>query len=286
MRILLFGANGQVGREIEALNDVHELTALGRDEADLTKSGSARDRIAREHPEVVINAAAFTNVDGAETESTIADQINAAAVKEMALAAKDYNAVFLHISTDYVFDGGGSSPLNENSPTGPLNTYGRSKLNGETLALAANASSIILRTSWVYSAHGKNFLKTMLRLATEKEELNIVDDQVGGPTPASAIAEAVLKIASAQVDGADHKGVYHFQGAPTASWADFAQAIFDVAGAATKVVRIPTSDFKTPAKRPLYTVLNCSKILRDFSIEQPDWRAGLAELVNALPSKN
>lgn len=287
MRILLFGADGQVGREVRArAHGDDELVAIGRGDADLMNAGAAREQIARVRPKAIINAAAYTNVDGAENDLAAADRINAGAVKEMALAAKDYGAAFVHISTDYVFDGASGAPLKETSPAGPLNAYGRSKLNGETLALAANPLSVILRTSWVYSAYGKNFLKTMLRLSSERETLTIVDDQVGGPTPASAIAEAALTIATAKSNGATRKevmgGVYHFQGAPAVSWAGFAQAIFDAAGADVKITKIPTSAFETPAKRPLYTVLDCSRILRDFGIEQPDWRAGLPDLIGAL----
>ena len=283
MKVLLFGAAGQVGREtiIAAAEDPSvRLVALTRAEADLAAPNAGRDAIRREAPDVVINAAAWTKVDAAETEWAAAERLNATAVGELAAASREMGARFVHISTDYVFAGDKkSAPLNEDAPTGALNAYGRTKLEGERLAIAAHPASVILRTSWVFSAHGSNFLKTMLRLAETRDEINVVADQIGGPTPASAIASACLKIAA-------HKsppgGVYHFQGAPAASWAEFAEAIFQAAGKPVRVNRIATRDYPMPARRPLFTVLDCSKIAAVFGVAQPDWRGSIKATIGLV----
>ncbi|NWG93329.1 MAG: dTDP-4-dehydrorhamnose reductase [Parvularculaceae bacterium] len=281
MRVFLFGANGQVGRE--TLAAAHgagaRIIAPGRADADLSVPGAAADAIRLFAPDAVINAAAWTAVDKAEEHANEAFRINAEAVGEIAAAASEVGARFIHLSTDYVFPGTGSTPLSETAPTGPLNVYGASKLKGEALALAANANSVIIRTSWVYSVHGVNFVKTMLGLSKTRDELAIVDDQRGGPTPASAVAAACLQVA-ARRDGPS--GLYHFQGAPDASWADFAEAIFAAAGKRMKINRIPTSAYKTPARRPLFTVLNCAKLLRDYGVHQPEWRGDVERAVRRL----
>ena len=283
MRILLFGANGQVGREFCALDTNHEIIAVTREEAELTTAGAAELLINDVKPDAVVNAAAYTAVDKAETELNIAAAINTHAVGEISLSAKNAGAAFVHISTDYVFDGYAKTPYGEDDLPHPLSVYGETKHAGEIAALDKNPDAFVIRTSWVYSAHGSNFVKTMLRLAGERNELTIVDDQIGGPTPASAIAAAALKILTSPARE-KHGGVYHFQGAPEASWAEFAEAIFDAAGTDSGVVKIPSSDYQTPAKRPLYTVLDCSRILRDFDIEQPDWREDVKTLVTHLKS--
>lgn len=285
IRIALLGSTGQVGREMlaaAAANSNVELLALSRSDADLLKPGAAAGVIRALKPDAVVNAAAWTAVDRAETETDAVFRINAEAVGEIAAAARDIGSRFIHLSTDYVFAGEGDEPLDERAPTGPLNVYGAAKLKGEDLARAGNPQAVVLRTSWVYSAHGANFVKTMLKLAETRPELNIVADQVGGPTPASAIAGACLAVAD-KADGPG--GVYHFQGAPAASWADFAAAIFSAAGKAVKVNKIATANYPTPARRPLRTVLNCSKILRDYGLEQPDWRFDIAQTVARLKER-
>ncbi len=281
MRILLFGASGQVGREtIDAANRRGvAIVALTRAEADLSTPGAAADVIARAKPDAVINAAAWTAVDKAETETAAARRLNAQAPAEIASAAARAGARLVHLSTDYVFDGRMMRPLDEAAPTGPLNVYGATKLEGESLVAAALPGGVIIRTSWVYAAHGANFVRTMLRLAETRNELSIVGDQTGGPTPAAAIAEACLDIALKQ---GGPGGLYHFQGAPPATWAEFAEAIFAAAGKSVKVNRIPTRDYPAPAARPLRTVLNCAKILRDYGVRQPDWRTSLAHIVGRL----
>ena len=280
MTILVFGANGQVGRELQRAGGA-AVTAVTREIADLSIDGAAATLINRVAPAAIINAAAYTNVDGAEEDQSAATRINVDAVNELANAAKQCGAAFVHISTDYVFDGAAATPLTEAAPTHALNVYGQTKLAGETAA-RSHDNPIILRTSWVYSAHGKNFLKTMLRIGATREALSIVHDQRGAPTPASAIARAALFIAEEKIKGAAHHGVYHFQGAPEASWAEFAEAIFAEAHLATRVEKITTREYPTPAQRPLYTVLDCSRILRDFGLSQPDWRADIKQLIPSL----
>lgn len=281
MKILVFGADGQVGREIPAVDDGrNDLALLRRPDADLSIAGAAAAAIAKARPEAVINAAAWTAVDRAESNADAAFRINADAVGEIAAACARIGARFVHISTDYVYSGYPSDrPLSEDAETGPLNVYGASKLKGETAALASGANVVILRTSWVYSVHGANFVKTMLKLAETREEVPVVADQTGGPTPASAIAKACLALA-ARRDGPC--GVYHFQGAPPATWADFARAVFAAGARRTEVKDISTMDYPTPARRPAFTVLDCSKIRRDYGISQPDWKSDLTRTVAAI----
>jgi dTDP-4-dehydrorhamnose reductase len=284
MRIAVFGADGQVGRELAAIRKAQDIAFLRRTDANLAVSGATREAILSMRPDAVINAAAWTAVDKAETEYESAFRINAAAVGEIASACAAIGARLVHISTDYVFSGSdGDSPLSEMAAVGPLNVYGQSKLEGEQLALASGAESVILRTSWVYSVHGANFVKTMLRLADTREEISVVDDQIGGPTPASAIAAACLEIAGRK---GGPTGLYHFQGAPPASWAEFARAIFQAGKRNTHVKGIPTAEYPTPARRPLRTVLDCAKVRRDFGVEQPDWRADIVATVSALDKKS
>lgn len=283
MKIALFGADGQVGREAiaAAASFPHiNLYPIRRAEADLANPGAAGDVIRALRPDAILNAAAWTAVDKAESQRDEAFRINADAVAEIAAACRQMHSRFVHISTDYVFSGDASPrPLDEIAPTGPLNVYGASKLLGEDRACSEHSETVVLRTSWVYSAYGSNFVKTMLKLSGTRAEISVVDDQKGGPTPAQAIAEACLKIAERKGGPA---GIYHFQGAPAASWADFAEAIFRAANSPVRVNRIATSQYPTPARRPLNTVLDCSKIGRDYGLKQPDWRADLGAIVKRL----
>ena len=279
MRMLVFGKNGQVARALQASA---EITALGRDDVDLMQAGAARDAIAAHKPDIIINAAAYTAVDKAESDIDAARRLNAEAPAEMAAAAQAANTPFIHLSTDYVFDGAAPGRLTENAATHPLNQYGATKLAGEKSVLDANPGATILRTSWVFSEYGANFVKTMLRLAGERDALNIVSDQIGGPTAASDIAAAIVTIAGKKHRGAPGGGIYHFQGAPAVSWAAFAEKIFEIAGKSVKVSHIKTEDYPTPAQRPLSTVLDCARIERDFGVAQPDWRASLRRVIAAL----
>jgi dTDP-4-dehydrorhamnose reductase len=278
MTILLFGAAGQVGAETRRLAGSDAIIAAARVDADLATPGAAAALIDRVRPRAIINAAAYTAVDKAESERDLAFRINAEAAGEIAAAAAQAGARLVHLSTDYVFDGRADTPIDETAPTAPLSVYGESKRAGEIAVLARHEGAVIVRTSWVFAPHGANFVRTMLRLGKTRDAISVVDDQQGGPTPADAIAALCLKIAS----GPGPAGIYHFQGAPAATWADFAEAIFSEAGYATRVKRIPTRDYPTPAQRPLYTVLNCSRIARDYGAAQPDWRSALPAAIAAL----
>ena len=285
MRILLFGPNGQVGQEIRraAPQRAIALQLVGREAADLTTPDAAAKAVIDARPDAVVIAAAYTAVDKAEDEAAIARRVNAEAPGEIAAAAARVGAAVVHISTDYVFDGAGATPLGEDAPPRRVNVYGRTKLEGEAAVLGAHPQAAIVRTSWVYAEHGKNFVKTMLALSQTRDALTIVGDQIGGPTPAAAIAAVCLTIAErARAAPDEAAGVFHFQGAPAASWADFARAIFEFAERSTRVTDIPTKDYPTPARRPLYTVLDCAKIKQRFNVEQPDWRTDLRALIPTL----
>lgn len=287
MRLIVFGKNGQVARTlVEEAEGVLDILALGRSEADLSRAGTAAEAIRAQTPDVIVNAAAYTAVDRAEEEQDAARALNARAPREMAEAAKAAGAAFIHLSTDYVFDGASDAPYAEDAATNPINVYGATKLEGEAGVSDANDKAVILRTSWVFSEYGNNFVKAMLRLSAERDGLDIVDDQIGGPTLARDIAHAILTIAGKKHRGAPGAGVYHYQGAPPASWAGFARKIFEYAGRSTEVRPIPTAQYPTAAKRPLYTVLDGARIERDFGLAQPDWRIGLRQVVSALTAKN
>lgn len=279
MRLLVFGKTGQVARELQRLGP--DATYLGREDADLMNPATCAKAIAASDADAIINAAAWTAVDKAETEEDAATTVNGDAPTAMARAAAAKGVPFLHISTDYVFDGAGDQPFTPDHPTGPLGAYGRSKLAGERGVRAAGGNHLILRTSWVVSAHGANFVKTMLRLGAERESLNVVADQIGGPTPAANIAVALLTAAKAMIEGAPG-GIHHFSGTPDTSWAGFARAIMDEANLPCRINDIPTSEYPTPARRPLNSRLDCSSLAEAFGIPRPDWREGLAAIVKEL----
>ena len=282
MKLLVFGQTGQVARELaRRLPDGVRAVFLSRDCADLSDPSACAAAIMAADADAVINAAAWTAVDKAEAEEAAATVVNGNAPAAMARASAARGLPFVHISSDYVFDGAGDQPFGEDHPTGPLGAYGRSKLAGEVGVRAAAGRHVILRTSWVFSAHGTNFLKTMLRLGRERDSLNVVADQVGGPTPAAAIADAVFVVATALVNGAAG-GTYHFSGAPDVSWAGFAREIMQRAGLGCVVRDIPTAAYPTPAKRPLNSRLNCDGFLQDFGVARPDWRAGLDDILQEL----
>jgi dTDP-4-dehydrorhamnose reductase len=278
--LLVFGRSGQVATELARL--APEAIFLGRDQADLSDPEACAAAIRASGCKAVINAAAYTAVDRAESEPDLAHLVNAAAPGAMAVAAAELRIPFLHISTDYVFDGSGETPWFETDPTGPLGVYGATKLAGEQAIAGAGGQWAVLRTSWVFSAHGANFVKTMLRLGAERDELRVVADQHGGPTPARDIARACLTmIAVLQADAAKG-GIYHFAGAPDTTWADFARAIMAQAGLSCRVTDITTADYPTPARRPGNSRLNCAAISRDFGISRPDWQASLADVLKEL----
>ncbi|MEC8572083.1 MAG: dTDP-4-dehydrorhamnose reductase [Pseudomonadota bacterium] len=279
MTILVFGETGQLARELAADETV---TCLGRDQADLSHPAACAAAIRQAQPQAVINAAAYTAVDKAESDEALASVINGAAPGAMAATCADMGIPFVTVSTDYVFDGSGDAPWQPGDATGPLNAYGCSKLAGEEAVRAAGGAYAILRTSWVVSAHGNNFVKTMLRLGRERDRLTIVADQIGAPTPARDIAAACLAMARQLAEDAGKSGTYHLQGAPETSWADVARAIFAEANITCQVEDIPTTAYPTPAARPLNSRLDCASLEQAFGILQPDWRLGLRDILKDL----
>ena len=277
MNILVFGRTVQVATELARQSQA--VTCLGRDAADLTDPAACAAAIETHDPRAVINAAAWTAVDRAEEHETEASAVNGDAPAAMAQACAARGIPLVHISTDYVFAGSGTDPWVETDPVAPQNAYGRTKLAGEEGVRAAGGPHAILRTSWVVSAHGANFVKTMLRLGAERDRLTIVADQVGGPTPAADIAQACLEIAGQLIADPGKSGTYHFSGGPDVSWADFAREIFAQAGLSPEVADIPTTDFPTPAKRPLNSRLDNGALTATFGIARPDWRAGLKDIL-------
>lgn len=280
MSLLVFGKTGQVATELKLLEP--NASFLGREEADLSDPEACATALRAHAPSAVINAAAYTAVDRAEEEEPLATTINGAAPGAMAQVCAALGIPLVHISTDYVFAGDGTAPWQPDDPTGPLGAYGRSKLVGEEAVRAAGGPHVILRTSWVFSAHGANFLKTMLRLSETRDALNVVEDQIGGPTPAGAIAAACQRIAKDLQAHPDRSGTYHFSGAPDASWADFAREIFSKAKRYVDVTGIPSRDYPTPAARPLNSRMACGTLESTFGIARPDWRAAVSDIVERL----
>ena len=292
MRILLLGGTGQIGEEFRALpfpKDV-EVVAPSRSAFDLEDPQEIARIIAAEPWHAVINAAGYTDVDRAETEQATAFAVNAEAPSQLAAETGRRGIPLIHISTDYVFDGRKGAPYVEQDDVGPLNVYGHSKLAGERGVSTANPRHVILRTSWVYSPFRKNFVRTILRLANERDRLTIVDDQRGCPTGALDIAKACLDIAlrcATKPEQAPY-GIYHYAGANDATWFEFAEAIVDLAGdrlgRRPQVVPIPTIDYPTPARRAADTRLDCSRIVGDYGIKLRPWRDALAETIDRLLS--
>lgn len=308
--ILLIGSNGQVGRELNRLLPlVGEVTALDRQRLDLTKPEEIRSAIRSFKPAWIVNAAAHTAVDKAESEEALARAINADAPAVMAEEARRAGATLVHYSTDYVFDGLKNSPYTEDDAPNPQNAYGRTKLEGERAIQASGAPHLIFRTAWVYAAEGRNFLLTILRLATQHEELRIVQDQTGAPTLAREIAAASMKVLQSFSDArpgspspADLSGLYHLTASGQTTWFDFASAILAEAAAqsaplpwlaaatsqqpliARRVIPIATKDYPTPARRPPYSVLSNARLRRTFSIDLPDWRTQLHSLFANPPA--
>ena len=279
-RILVFGAMGQVGRELALLGS--DIVALTRDQADLTTPGQAAQAIADYAPRAVINAAAYTAVDRAESEPELAHRINADAVGEIATTCADAGIPLVHISTDYVFDGTGTHAWQPKDTPNPLGVYGHSKLAGERAVQAAGGPYVILRTSWVVSAHGHNFVKTMRRLGRERDVLTVVSDQIGAPTGARDIAHACREIADQLCTEPDKSGIYHFAGTPYASWADVARAVMGAGGLGCQIQDIPSAAYPTPAPRPRNSRLDCSATKSVFGIAQPDWRDTVATVLREL----
>lgn len=283
--ILVTGSNGQLGSELQTFAPSYpqyDFTFLTREQFSLDDNEQMKAAIADHQPTYVINCAAYTAVDKAESEKDAAYQANATAVSVMAKACRNVSARFIHISTDYVFDGTSREPLKEDDAVSPINVYGETKLKGEQQAIEEAPDCIIIRTSWVYSSHGKNFVKTMLRLMGERETVSVVGDQWGSPTYAADLAEAILQIISG---GNWQPGIYHYSNDGVISWAQFAEAIAEQSGAACAVQSIPTSGYPTPAARPAYSVMNKAKIAATFSIPIKPWKEGLAACIRLLQSQ-
>ncbi|MCU0854536.1 MAG: dTDP-4-dehydrorhamnose reductase [Rhodobacteraceae bacterium] len=278
MRIAVFGRTGQVALELARMGG----TCLGRDVADFADPDAVRRAAERVEADAIVNAVAYTAVDRAESEEVLARTVNATSVGALAEVAAARGLPLVHISTDYVFDGGGTAPWRPGDPVGPLGAYGRTKLEGERAVAAAGGVHAVLRTSWVFSAHGANFVKTMLRLGADRDRLRIVADQIGGPTPARGIAGACVTIAEALTRDPGLSGAYHYAGSPDVSWAGFARAIFADAGLQVAVEDIPSSDYPTPAARPKNSRLDCTATEAAFGIPRPDWRAALRETIAEL----
>lgn len=287
MRVLVFGADGQVGAELRrrAAARGDDVVALRRADCDLEQDGAASEAIERLRPAAIVNAAAYTAVDKAESEPARARAVNAAAAGEIAVAAAAIGAPLVHFSTDYVFDGESCRPYLEDDAAQPLSVYGRTKREGELLVGAAGGAQAILRLSWVFSAHGGNFVKTMLRLGREKGAVRVVDDQRGRPTPAADAAAAALVVLGALGRDRSKSGVYHFAGDVAVTWADFAEAVFSAARLPVSIARIPTTAYPAPARRPRYSVLDTTRMQKTFGVAAPSWRARLAETIAELDAQ-
>lgn len=288
MSILVTGASGQLGRELAQRLSATEAVCLTRAELDLTDAAALGAALARLRPRVVINAAAYTAVDRAETEAAAAFAANAEAPGLLARACAEAGAALLHVSTDYVFDGASRRPWREDNATGPINVYGASKLAGEQAIQRALPRHIIVRTAWVFGAHGANFVRTVLRLARERGALHIVADQTGSPTWAGHLAEALIHLARRIASGETLAwGVYHYAGAPAASWHDFARHIVNSAvaqgllPAAVPIEPIASAAYPTPARRPAWSVLDGARMAETFGLAPPDWRIGLTQTLAA-----
>ena len=285
--IVVTGKSGQLGWEIEQLaktweNDYNFLFA-GRADLDLTKPDSIAPFFERHIPAYFINCAAYTAVDKAETEQEQAYITNAESVGKIAQQCNLSGCTLISISTDYVFDGNGTRPYRvDDVSTSPVNYYGYTKWLGEKLALENNPKTIIIRTSWVYSTHGNNFVKTMLRLMKERPELKVVSDQIGSPTYAADLAGAILQVIQSLTKGNTHYGIYHYSNQGVISWYDFAVAIRDKARLQTTVLPIPSSAYPTPAKRPAYSVMDTNDIVKDFGVKLNTWEDSLTHCIQLL----
>jgi dTDP-4-dehydrorhamnose reductase len=284
-KILITGANGQLGWELGQLAAAYpafEFVLVDRSQLDLAFPETFEKIIQHIAPDCIINTAAYTAVDKSETEKELSYTVNATAVQALAGICKTLSIPFITFSTDYVFDGEATQPYETSKKVEPVNYYGSTKAAGESMALEANEGTIIIRTSWVFSSHGNNFVKTMMRLMKEKDQLNIVADQKGRPTYARDLALATMSIVEAINAGKTIKGIYHFANQGETTWYDFAVKIKAIAGLSCDLQPIETKDFPTPAKRPAYSVLDTEKIEKELSLTIPHWETSLVECINKL----
>jgi dTDP-4-dehydrorhamnose reductase len=292
MKILLTGKNGQVGWELNrSLSKLGTVFAMGRDQMDLSKPETLGSAIQKIRPDIIINAAAYTAVDKAESEPELAMTINEISPGVIAEEARKIGAGMVHFSTDYVFDGKTTSPYKEDDPTYPLSIYGKSKLAGEKAVIQAGIPHIILRTGWVYSLRGNNFLLTMQKLAQTSKQIKVVDDQTGGPTWARTIAEGTAQImkqcmneSTSRPQVFSHSGIFHMTCGGETNWFGFANKILELSGLSegTKLIRIATIEYPTPAARPMYSLLSNKKIQQVFHHEMPLWQSALRECLNSI----
>ncbi|HET9056472.1 MAG TPA: dTDP-4-dehydrorhamnose reductase [Chitinophagaceae bacterium] len=285
--ILVTGANGQLGKELRDVASSYpqyQFIFLSREDLPIHHFELVRNFFEALRPDFCINCAAYTAVDKAELEKELAFQVNGEAVGVLAAVCKKKSTRFIHISTDYVFDGSATIPYKETSATNPLNIYGASKLDGERQALHFNPDSIIIRSSWIYSSHGKNFVKTMIQLMNERDQLNVVNDQIGSPTYAGDLAIAIMHIVNKcpLSNVACKSGIYHYSNDGVISWYDFASAIKEITGSKCIIHPIASSQYPTPAKRPYYSVLNKEKIIEAFQLSIPYWKDSLKSCIEKI----
>jgi dTDP-4-dehydrorhamnose reductase len=288
--IIVTGKNGQLGWELQQLaagrRNVFDFLCIDSEDLNLGEPGTIPAFFEKHQPAYFISCAAYTAVDKAETEKEIAYTINAEAPGIIAQQCAKYNCTMIQVSTDYVFNGNGTEPYKANAATDPVNYYGYTKAEGEKKALANNPATIVIRTSWLYSSHGNNFVKTMLRLMSERSEIKIVSDQIGSPTYAADLARAVLAIIDSVENGNEiREHIYQFSNTGIISWFDFATAIRDEVKLDCHVLPIPTSAYPTPAKRPAYSVMDTEGIGKDFGIQLKDWRTALQECLQLIAEK-
>lgn len=281
-KILVTGSNGQLGKELRDIAPAHgdfEFLFLSREDLPIHHYELVRNVFTSYKPDFCINCAAYTAVDKAEQEQELAHLVNAESVGVLAKISKEVGANFIHISTDYVYGGEGTIPFSEDDPTHPVSVYGISKKLGEEQALDNHPESVIIRTSWVYSYYGHNFVKTMIRLMKEKDAISVVNDQIGSPTWAKDLANFIMKV----IEHPEwYPGIYNFSDSGEISWYDFAMEIKSISGSNCKINPIPTSEFPTPARRPAYSVMNKSKIQRVFGCTPPDWKKSLHDCMERL----
>jgi len=288
--ILVTGSGGQLGSELRYLVENHLFDTSGmqffftdKSSLNITRHQAVREFVDKQDINLIINCAAYTAVDKAEEDLELADALNREAVKHLALIAKEKDAGLIHISTDYVYDGTSYRPYTEDDPSNPQGIYSKTKLAGEYEIKQVNPkNTIIIRTSWVYSSFGNNFVKTMLKLCKERDELNLISDQVGTPTYARDLARAIIHIIQHPRKNHQNVEIYHFSNEGGCSWYDFAKTIFELSGIECKVRPIDTEEYPTPAKRPYYSLLSKSKIKKDYGMEIPYWRDSLKECLHII----
>lgn len=282
VKVLVTGKNGQLGSELQELAHNYpnyNIVFVDREEMDLSNPDQIFEVLDAQKPEIIVSAGAYTAVDKAESDQELCDAVNHIAVKTIGAWAADNNANVIHISTDYVFDGTSETPLKETDEPDPINVYGLTKLHGEQALRASSANHVIIRTAWVYSTYGANFVKTMIRLMSEREEIGVVADQIGTPTYARDLAKAIMQIIEAPEFV---QGVFHYSNEGKISWHDFATAIKEIKGFSTKVNAIGSDAFPTPAKRPNFSLLDKTKIKEVYKVSVPDWKTSLEEMLAKL----